>query len=1160
MTCPACGATAPADARFCPTCGHALVARPDERRVVSVVFADLVGFTTYAEFNDPEHVKALVDECFEALSADVIAYGGQVDKIVGDALLALFGAPVAHEDDAERAVRCALRMQQTLATLRADRDLTVELRVGVNTGVVLVGALRTGGDYTAMGDVVNTASRLQTVADPGQVVVGPDTHAATDHAVQYEPLGALTVRGRSEPVDAWLAISAPVPPGTRRRARTPLVGRDPEVGLLQTIVDTALDRSRAHLVLLTGGAGVGKSRVASEVATYARDTRAAAVFEGQCVPYGEDIWWPIAETIRTVCRLPLHATHDDARERVYAVVAKASGRPADDPEVTRTGNGLLYLLGFAEAFHDVDPGRARDDALRSGQALFGRLADERPVVLVLSDLHWADDLVLELVDRLLGGLRSAPFVLVATARPELQDRWRPEPGRHNLSVLNLEPLDTTAVAALVEELLGADATPELTELLQERSGGNPFFVEELAALIRETGSGALGALVGGRLPATLQGLVTARLDTLDAGDRDTIEDCAVIGSAGPVDAVAALVAARQGSDPGSSLDRLADRELLELHDGEFRFPSEVVRDVAYGTLTKAERTRRHAVLADWLFTGLKEEDGSAAALERVAHHYGAAASLLRELGVVDGVAADLPDQALRLLEHAADRARNAELWPNASRLFAQALAILPVDAAPDVRWRLQIGRATALAEQREIPAARAAVDEILDDHPDPRTTARALTVLADILQRDGDPAGAIRTAERALDCWHELGDERGAADALRTRGITNMFLGNLDLAEDDIAAALTAFRDGGDRRGEAWALQNLASIAFFRGDSDSAEERLDRSAAMFRELGDYGGLHWCLGILAWTRFMQGRLDEAESLARDQLPDTEATGNRWVAGILTMLLANLALWRGDAEAAVTYARDTQARFDAINDQWGQTQARASLIRGLACVGRVGDSLDLLDRSDLDTGSDAAPLINHLIRAQVLIHIGDPDALAAALHVVGDEDGGAQLIGDAHLALGLALLQAGRVDEAVVQLRQAREQAAHDESGPGVAASAAFSLGAVVAGHVDDARALADTAAGRGTYLDQIQHGLASAFARLRADDPATVGAFDAVVAFADRTQSRLDQAVTRLARAHAWRALDHRDADDAAHEAQAHLDAIGITAAGWDRCFSLAAGA
>ncbi len=225
MQCPSCGSTTPSDASFCPSCGHSLVARPDERRVTTVLFADLVGFTGFSEAADPENVKNLVDRCFEALSADVQAFGGRVDKIVGDALVALFGAPVAHEDDAERAVRAALQMQRTLSRLRDEHHHRVEIRVGVNTGEVLVGALRAGGDYTAMGDVVNTASRLQTLARPGSVVVGRDTHAATHHAISYEALGAIAVRGRDEAVDAWNAIEAVAPPGKRRRrARTLLVG------------------------------------------------------------------------------------------------------------------------------------------------------------------------------------------------------------------------------------------------------------------------------------------------------------------------------------------------------------------------------------------------------------------------------------------------------------------------------------------------------------------------------------------------------------------------------------------------------------------------------------------------------------------------------------------------------------------------------------------------------------------------------------------------------------------------------------------------------------------------------------------------------------------------------------------------------------------------
>ncbi|MSO79525.1 MAG: adenylate/guanylate cyclase domain-containing protein [Acidimicrobiia bacterium] len=222
---------------------------------------------------------------------DVRAYGGQVDKIVGDALVALFGAPVAHEDDAERAVRCGLQMQQTLAALRERHELQIEMRIGVNTGEVLVGAMRAGGDYTAMGDVVNTASRLQEVAEPGSVIIGPTTYAETEHAFRYESLGALTVKGREETVAAWIAWE-PIarPGGRRRRARTQLIGRDAEVSMLQSVVDAALIRERAHLVLLTGDAGVGKSRLAEEVSEHATTDRSARILRGQCVPYGEDVW------------------------------------------------------------------------------------------------------------------------------------------------------------------------------------------------------------------------------------------------------------------------------------------------------------------------------------------------------------------------------------------------------------------------------------------------------------------------------------------------------------------------------------------------------------------------------------------------------------------------------------------------------------------------------------------------------------------------------------------------------------------------------------------------------------------------------------------------------------------------------------------------------
>src|SRR4051794_21178368 len=322
-TCPVCRTEVPDGARFCPSCGQVLAVRQDERRVVTVVFADIVGFTTLSETRDPEHVKYLIDRCFQRLVVDVTDFGGRVDKIVGDAIIALFGAPVAHEDDAERAVRAALAMQRSMAETQEG----VHLRVGVNTGEVLVGAIRAGGDYTAMGDVVNVASRLQTLAAPGQVVVGSSTHAATADVLRYESLGRVQPRGREEPVDAWLALEALAPPGYRPlRARSPLVGRDPELRLLRGVLDTAASRRRAGLVLLLGEAGLGKSRLAEELADIAVSEHGAEVLDTRCVPYGEaNVWWPLAEAVRQAAGIIPSDDGETACNKVRHTYARTTG-------------------------------------------------------------------------------------------------------------------------------------------------------------------------------------------------------------------------------------------------------------------------------------------------------------------------------------------------------------------------------------------------------------------------------------------------------------------------------------------------------------------------------------------------------------------------------------------------------------------------------------------------------------------------------------------------------------------------------------------------------------------------------------------------------------------------------------------------------------------
>ncbi len=273
MTCPACGVPVPEGARFCPECGQRLVVAPDERRLVSVLMADLVGFTTLSAAIDPEQVKRLVDDSFERLVDDIRAFGGRLDKIVGDEIVAQFGAPIAHEDDAERAVRAALRMQDTLASLAPQLGVEVRMRIGVNTGEAVVGAMRAGGDPTVMGDVVNTAQRLETLAAPGEVVVGPGTYVATRDVISYEELGPQGLRGREEPVHAFRAIAPTARPGRRRaHERSPFVGRDAELGALSHVLHMAASRRRVQLVLLSGDAGVGKSRLAAEMAMRARAT------------------------------------------------------------------------------------------------------------------------------------------------------------------------------------------------------------------------------------------------------------------------------------------------------------------------------------------------------------------------------------------------------------------------------------------------------------------------------------------------------------------------------------------------------------------------------------------------------------------------------------------------------------------------------------------------------------------------------------------------------------------------------------------------------------------------------------------------------------------------------------------------------------------------
>jgi tetratricopeptide (TPR) repeat protein len=985
--------------------------------------------------------------------------------------------------------------------------------------------------------------------------------------VRYEPLGALVVKGRGEPVEAWTAEEVIALPGQRpKHGRAPLMGREPEMALLRRMFDAALSRQRAQLVLLFGEAGVGKSRLAIELASMAYEDLGATVLKGPCLPYGEaNVWWPCAEAVRHTCGVELDDSTADARSKVESTVARVTGRDVNDAHVERISDGLLYLLGRFGERADVDPVRARDEALWAIQAYLEALARERPLVFVLSDLHWGDNVVLELVDRLLVELRALPFVLIATARPDLEERWTPAPGRHNVAVLHLDPLDADATAALVQEHLGDHATPELVAELRDRSGGNPLFVEELAALVRDT-EGVINvdsarALTSADLPVTLRGLVAARLDSLAAVERAVLEDCAVVGSSGPIEAVVGLGDAQSLAGAERALSVLADRDLVVLEDGEFAFKSELIREVAYGTLTKAERARRHAALGGWL---VKRRSGDDEPVDPIAHHFGVAAELVRELGRVDGVPPDLRSRAVAALEQAASRAEQVEAWPRAQRRYEQALAVLPDDAGDETHWRLRLARAQARVEQRDLTGTRDEILQLLESAraaSDRRAEARALTVLADCEQKEGNLIGSASTYEQAVAAWRALDDDQGVANALRGRGMTLMFRGELDDAEAAICEALSIFRDVGDRRGEAWALQNLAWIAFTRGRPEQAEERINQSAAAFAEIGDWGGLSWALGLLAWVRFNQGQLADAEQLASDVLRDGSESANRWATGMMSVLLANVALWTGRPTVAIERAQEARRLFLEIGDRWGEVQSIAPATRALGCLGRVDEAAaigaevatftDQLDDSTLVA-------VSAVVGGALATHIGDPERAQHEYEIgVGDRADDESLVThETRVGMSRAMLQRGDVEGALARLDAPRG----DSDALLVASAGAEAMVLAAAGQPERALALTEraNAVPVGSYLDHLEAWMARGLAAAQlGDEERAREACATALALADGTESPLDQALARLAHAHALEVLRDPEADTARDEARARLDALGLAASGWETAFRLA---
>jgi class 3 adenylate cyclase len=658
-SCAQCGQEIPEGANFCPGCGAALgperLGHDEERRIITVLFVDLVGFTSRAETLDPEDAGAILARYHDRVRIEIERFGGLVEKFIGDAIMAIFGAPLAYGDDAERAVRAALAVQEALAELNAtDPELDLQVRIAVNTGeaVVSLDARPGHGEAMVAGDVVNTAARLQVSAPVNGIVVGEETYRSTRSAIEYEPGEPVTAKGKSRPVPVWHAVGASSPVGERTLSDAPMLGRERELELLRSTWAGVVEERRAHLITIFGPPGIGKSRLAHEFGDLVTEL-GGRTLRGRSAPYGASTpYAAFAAHLKHVAQIFDSDVTSDAAEKLSVTVTELLG--AD--EGADVSAHLASLIGLRTGTEAAD----RETLFLAARRVVEQLAAHQPTLLIFEDLQWADASMLDLLDELAARLHDSPVFLLAVARPELAtERPMWGGGLPAYTALPLEPLREEAARELAERLLGHPDAEQLHHLI-ETSEGNPLFIEEMAAALNETPAGTSRTL-----PTSIQALIAARLDALPEDERALLLDASVVGRVFWDGAAAAIA---EGRDVRTLLGSLERRDLIRRESisrlrrqQQFRFKHGLIRDVAYQRLTRAARRTRHAAVAKFLEEATGE---SAAAAEAIAHHW-------RQAGDVD--------RAVRHLVAAAEDAGRGWAKERAVTLYREAIQLVPED-------------------------------------------------------------------------------------------------------------------------------------------------------------------------------------------------------------------------------------------------------------------------------------------------------------------------------------------------------------------------------------------------------------------------------------------------------------------------------------------------
>lgn len=987
--CAACGAELAAGGRFCPACGApvappggappaaertpaepaappaGLEARaaaelpplvgssPNERRQVTILFADLVGSTTLGEAMDPEDLTELIDGAFAVMTAAVAGAGGYVARLMGDGLLAFFGAPASREDDPVRAVRAGLAIRDGIAAhgeaLAARGGPRLACRVGIDTGLVVAGQV--GGDvhgeYTTLGDAANTAARIQSAATPGEVWLSAATALLVERAVGLEALAPLTLKGKSEAVAAFRVVGPAPEDGASTRGlagvETPLIGREGELAHLLALYDDAVATGRAAWVTVLADAGIGKSRLTEAVLAAVAARGGATVLRARALDAVADAFHLLRRLVAARYEGDGARGEDGAaaeRARVVAGVARdLRGASALDPDRAALDLAHLFYGADAAPADGADAGAAALAArgLRALEALLAALAARGPLVVVLEDLHWADDASLEAVPRLVDALADAPALVLGNARPTLQVRqphWGEGEQLHRR--VDLVALPPAATGRLVAALLGAGeaALPDdLVAVFVERSEGNPFYVEELARVLLARGvvsRGASGvtldaaALAADVLPATLLGLLQARLDALTPSERRLLQRASVFGRAFWAGGLPAVGIA-EGA--GSDLERLRLGGLISARarsalpgERELLFAHALLRDAAYQALLRRDRPGLHHAAADWL-------------AERAGDRY---PELAGQIGEHCAAAGRAPEAARHFVA-AGDRERAAYANARAAAFYGRALELLG-DAPGAVRAEALRGREIVLDRlgEREHQAADLDALEAAGRAGDGVPISYVHFRRSWLAVREARYEAAEAHATRAL---ATAGEDAGArASALVNLGNARRRLGRAAEAEACFLEALALREAAGDDGGAATALVGAAMAARDRGDAPAARARLERTLELYGRLGDPGGQAAASTNLAVLLASTGDLDAADPHFRQALAFNRAAGDRQGQATALNNLGCLAKERGDLEGAESCFREALGMLGRLGNPGERAETLDELAGTLDAAGR------------------------------------------------------------------------------------------------------------------------------------------------------------------------------------------------------------------------------